>query len=113
MGGQNLNTQTGGVKPMSIAGRVVSERERLTGMNAAERAWRKKWLHDQVLHPNEPQYVLAERKEMLNPIRRLYRAPLDFIFEKGVAKFTVSSLNKLAFLYSIKFIQAVIIEVTY
>lgn len=95
-GGTNLNTQTGGVKPMNIAGRVVSERERLNGMTAAERAWRKKWLHDQVLHPNEPQYVLTERKEMLNPIRRFYRAPLDFIFEKGVAKLTVSCLNNLS-----------------
>jgi len=83
MGGGDASmpgSQTAGVKPMSITGRMVRERERLQGMSAEERAWRKKWLKDQVLSPQEPRYVKALEKEMLNPIRRAYRAPLDFIF---------------------------------
>jgi NADH dehydrogenase (ubiquinone) 1 beta subcomplex subunit 6 len=79
--------QTGGVKPMSIAGRVVRERERLSGMSVEERLWRKKWLKDQILSPNEPRYVTALEKEMLNPIRRAYRFPLDFIFHRVLQPF--------------------------
>ncbi|CAL8093231.1 unnamed protein product [Orchesella dallaii] len=73
---------TSGVKPMNVAGRVVRERERLNGMTAEDRAWRKKWLADQVLTPNEPKFVKATQKELLNPIRRFYRYPLDFVFYK-------------------------------
>lgn len=68
---------TGGVKPMSIAGRLVSERERLIGMTDAERAFRKQYLQDQILSPNEPKKVPQIYKELYNPIRRFYRWPLD------------------------------------
>ncbi|CAH1119153.1 unnamed protein product [Phaedon cochleariae] len=70
-------SQTGGVKPMSIAGRYVSERERLLGMTDAERAFRKQWLKDQELSPNEPRKVPEMYKATYNPIRRAYRWPLD------------------------------------
>lgn len=72
--------QTAGVKPMTIAGRTVSERERCLGMTDKERMLRKQWLQDQVLAPNEPVYVEEYWKERFNPIRRLYRKPFDIIF---------------------------------
>lgn len=68
-------SQTGGVTPMAIAGRMVSERERLVGMSAEERAWRAQWLKDQRLAPHEPVHVPELNK--LNPIRRFYSAPLN------------------------------------
>lgn len=70
-------SDTGGVKPMPIAGRYVRERERLLGMTDAERAFRKQWLKDQELSPNEPRVVPELKKELMNPIRRFYRWPLD------------------------------------
>ena len=75
-------SQTAGVKPMTIAGRVADERERCLGMSATERAWRKQWLKDQVLAANEPVHVEEYYKERTNPIRRFYRKPLDVIFTK-------------------------------
>ncbi|XP_018565557.1 uncharacterized protein LOC108906705 [Anoplophora glabripennis] len=72
-------SQTGGVKPMSITGRLTSERERLLGMTDEERAFRKQWLKDQELSPNEPRKVPEMYKATYNPIRRLYRAPLDLL----------------------------------
>lgn len=69
-------SDTGGVKPMAIAGRMVRERERLIGMTSDERAWRKQWLKDQELH-HGPCKVPALERELNNPIKRLYRAPLD------------------------------------
>ncbi|GBP96052.1 hypothetical protein EVAR_63151_1 [Eumeta japonica] len=72
--------QTAGVKPMTITGRMASQRERCLGMTDTERAWRKQWLQDQILAPNEPVHVEEYWKERLNPIRRFYRAPLDMIF---------------------------------
>lgn len=74
--------QTAGVKPMTIAGRVASERERCIGMTDAERAWRKQWLQDQVLASNEPVHVEEYWRERTNPIRRFYRKPLDVLFTK-------------------------------
>ncbi|EFA10794.1 uncharacterized protein ND-B17 [Tribolium castaneum] len=70
-------SQTGGVKPMSIAGRFNSERERLLGMTDEERAFRKQWLKDQELAPSEPRPVPEMYKATYNPIRRAYRWPLD------------------------------------
>lgn len=63
-----------------IAGRMVNERERLVGMTDAERAWRAQWLKDQHLSPSEPKIVPGLVKEHTNPIRRMYRFPLDTIF---------------------------------
>ncbi|XP_076253230.1 NADH dehydrogenase (ubiquinone) B17 subunit [Rhynchophorus ferrugineus] len=70
-------SQTGGVKPMSIAGRMISERERLLGMTDAERAWRMQWLKDQRLSPNEPRNVPEMRTALYNPFRRAFRWPMD------------------------------------
>ncbi|XP_001356168.2 uncharacterized protein ND-B17 [Drosophila pseudoobscura] len=69
-------SDTGGVKPMAIAGRMVRERERLIGMTGDERAWRKQWLKDQELH-HGARKVPALELELNNPIKRFYRAPLD------------------------------------
>jgi NADH dehydrogenase (ubiquinone) 1 beta subcomplex subunit 6 len=80
----------GGVKPMSITGRMVRERERLQGMTPAERAWRQKWLKDQVLTPNEPVFIKELEKDYYNPIRRFYRAPLNFIFHRVLEPYIVS-----------------------
>jgi len=77
-----MESATGGVKPMSIAGRHVNERERLSGMTAEERAWRQKWLKDQVLSTNEPKLIKTNTPDLMNPIRRFYRAPLDMLFFK-------------------------------
>lgn len=74
---------TGGVKPMSIAGRYMSERERLAGMTPEERMFRKQWLKDQELAPNEPRFVPEMYKARYNPIRRFYRWPLD-TFAKAI-----------------------------
>lgn len=73
-------SQTGGVKPMAIAGRMVSERERLFGMSTAERAWRAQWLKDQHLAPHEPVYVPELINAKINPIRRFYQAPLNKLY---------------------------------
>ncbi|XP_018324737.2 uncharacterized protein LOC108736705 [Agrilus planipennis] len=70
-------SETGGVKPMSIAGRFIRERERLLGMSDEERKWRAQWLKDQQLTPNEPKHVPELYKEKYNFIRRAYKAPLD------------------------------------
>ncbi|KAK7866421.1 hypothetical protein R5R35_008948 [Gryllus longicercus] len=75
-----MASPTGGVKPIPIEGRLARERERLMGMTEAERQWRMKWLKDQELAPNEPRVVPEIRKELMNPIRRLYRLPLDTAF---------------------------------
>lgn len=73
----NPSTHTGGVKPMSIAGRMVSERERLFGMSDAERAWRAQWLKDQHLAPDEPLHNPEYYKQRYSGFRRFYRAPFD------------------------------------
>lgn len=73
-------SQTGGVRPMAIAGRTVSERERLLGMTTEERAWRAQWLKDQHLAPHEPVYVPELINSRINPIRRFYQAPLNKVY---------------------------------
>ncbi|XP_071057385.1 uncharacterized protein [Onthophagus taurus] len=71
------SSPTGGVMPMDLAGRLARERERLLGMTDAERAFRKQYLKDQELAHGEPKFVPELYRETVNPIRRLYRAPLD------------------------------------
>ena len=79
----NPETPVSASKPMAIAGRMVSERERLLGMTDAERAWRAQWLKDQVLAPDEPVVPKGYYEERYNVIRRFYRAPLN-AFEKAL-----------------------------
>ncbi|XP_045473065.1 uncharacterized protein LOC123679695 [Harmonia axyridis] len=70
-------SSTGGVKPMTIQGRLVRERERLVGMTDEERAFRAKFLKAQILSPNEPRVVPELYAEYNNPIRRFYKYPLN------------------------------------
>ena len=79
-------SSTGGVIGTSIKGRFQFERERLgPDFTENERQWRIKWYRDQHLHPNEPVKAAQEamQRELLNPLRRLYRIPFDWI-EKHV-----------------------------
>uniref|UniRef100_A0A6V7HZ84 Uncharacterized protein n=1 Tax=Bracon brevicornis TaxID=1563983 RepID=A0A6V7HZ84_9HYME len=71
------HSYTGGVKPMTITGRMIFERERCIGMSAEERAWRAQWLKDQVLAPDEPKFNPEYYKQRYNILRRFYRAPMD------------------------------------
>lgn len=73
---QRVASDSGGVAPMTISGRVALERERLIGMSSEERAWRKQWMKDLQLH-NEPVCVPELENKFYNPIRRFYRMPLD------------------------------------
>ncbi|XP_046388109.1 NADH dehydrogenase [ubiquinone] 1 beta subcomplex subunit 6 [Ischnura elegans] len=75
-----MASPTGGVRPFPIEGRVGRERERLMGMTDEERAWRKQWLKDQELTPREPLYQSEDHPDLINPIRRVYRFPLDKAF---------------------------------
>ncbi|XP_068975184.1 uncharacterized protein ND-B17 [Bombus flavifrons] len=68
---------TGGVKPMSIGGRLVSERERLIGMTQEEREWRARYLRSQILAPEEPLRTDEYYRHYYNPLRRFYRIPLN------------------------------------
>jgi NADH dehydrogenase (ubiquinone) 1 beta subcomplex subunit 6 len=80
-------SESGGVKVMGIQGRMSSERERMLGMTESERAWRAKWVKDQILH-DEPIIPPNYYKERYNVIRRFYRAPLDKL-EATLTPFTV------------------------
>lgn len=68
---------TGGVKPFPIETRLGSIRERLLGMTDEERAYRKQWVKDQELCPNEPREVPELYKKQHNIFRRAYRFPLN------------------------------------
>ncbi|XP_055713546.1 uncharacterized protein LOC129807951 [Phlebotomus papatasi] len=81
MASSGMSSETGGVKPMAIGGRLVRERERLFGMSDAERAWRKQFLKDQILAPHEPVHVPQYYREITNPIRRFYQWPLNKLWE--------------------------------
>lgn len=89
------SSDTGGVKPMTIQGRMARERERCIGMTDAERAWRSQWLKDQILTEREPVYVKELHQQFRNPIRRFYMQPLDkFILEPLIPKI-VNILHKI------------------
>ncbi|CAG9771451.1 unnamed protein product [Ceutorhynchus assimilis] len=70
-------SDTGGVKPMSIEGRLNTERERLFEMSDEERAYRNQWLKDQILSPEEPKQVPEFYKATHNIFKRFYRWPLN------------------------------------
>lgn len=76
-----MASPTGGVKPFSIETELYRERERLRGMTDEERSWRAKWIKDQVLSPCEPVHVPELERELRNPIKRLYRKPLDLVYK--------------------------------
>lgn len=65
---------------MSIEGPFANERERLSGdFTAADRAYRRQYLKDQELAPDEPQVVPELEQAFKNPIRRFYRKPMDML----------------------------------
>lgn len=85
-------SDTGGVKPMTIGGRMVRERERCIGMTNEERAWRAQWLKDQILTKREPVYVKELHDQFRNPIRRLYMRPLDTLILEPLIPKVVSTI---------------------
>ncbi|CAK9830682.1 hypothetical protein ANTRET_LOCUS7811 [Anthophora retusa] len=78
------SSDTSGVKAMNIGGRLVKERERLIGMTDDERAWRARYLKSLNLAPDEPVIPKDYYKEYYNPLRRMYRIPLN-AFEAALA----------------------------
>jgi len=70
-------TETGGVLPIDLEGRHRFVRQRLTNMTDEERAFRRKFLHDQHLSQDEPVLVPEMYEELYNPIRRAFRAPMN------------------------------------
>uniref|UniRef100_A0A0N5AFD7 NADH dehydrogenase [ubiquinone] 1 beta subcomplex subunit 6 n=1 Tax=Syphacia muris TaxID=451379 RepID=A0A0N5AFD7_9BILA len=64
---------------MSLELHMGDERVRASGLTPAEKEWRIKWVKDQRLHPDEPIHVDAVYRQ-LNPIRRIYRWPLDKLY---------------------------------
>lgn len=83
-------SETGGVLPIDLEGRHRFVRQRLTNMNDEERAFRRKFLHDQHLSQDEPIYVPEMYEELYNPIRRAFRAPMN-VFETFLATKIVST----------------------
>lgn len=84
MGEKIPASDTGGVKPMSITGRMVRERERCIGMTDDERKWRAQWLKDQELTAREPVFVKEYQDALRNPIRRFYQFPMDIVRDRLV-----------------------------
>lgn len=81
-----VSSPSGGVDLVQLKGRFRNERPRLgPDFTEEDRQWRIKWHQSQEMHHSEPFYVPALQKVNLNPIRRLYRAPLD-ILENALAK---------------------------
>lgn len=94
---REMASETGGVKAFSIQGRLYRERERLAGMTDKERAWRRQWIRDQHLAPDEPRFVPEMHKELYNPIRRAYWKPLDAIFKALEPVLVSSFVRKISF----------------
>ena len=68
-------------RPMSLEGPYDNERVRLDGsMTDLDRKWRKQWLKDQELSHHEPRPIPESQR--MNPIRRAYRFPLNYVFSK-------------------------------
>jgi NADH dehydrogenase (ubiquinone) 1 beta subcomplex subunit 6 len=82
-------SETGGVLPIDLEGRHRFVRQRLTNMTDEERAFRRKFLHDQHIHEDEPVVVPEIYQELYNPIRRAYRMPMD-AFQEFLAPRIVS-----------------------
>lgn len=68
-------SDTGGVSPIFLEGRERYVAERMRGMTPERRAYRKQWLHDQILSPREPVYVEQLYTELNNPFRRFFNYP--------------------------------------
>jgi NADH dehydrogenase (ubiquinone) 1 beta subcomplex subunit 6 len=83
------SNETGGVLPIDLEGRHRFVRQRLTNMTDEERAFRRKFLHDQHLSHDEPIAVPQIYNELYNPIRRAFKFPMnvfqDFLTPKIVS----------------------------
>lgn len=77
-------SETGGALPIDLEGRHRNVRQRLTNMNDEERAFRRKFLHDQHIAPDEPIHVPEIYNELYNPLRRAFRAPMN-VFQNMLA----------------------------
>ncbi|CAH1390314.1 unnamed protein product [Nezara viridula] len=66
---------------MSLETELCRERERLRGMTDEERRWRAQWVKDQILSDCEPVEVCELQRELTNPIKRFYRAPLNAVYK--------------------------------
>lgn len=86
--------ETGGVLPIDLEGRHRFVRQRLTNMTDEERAFRRKFIHDQHLGQDEPVFVPEIYQELYNPIRRAFRAPMN-AFQKILEPKIVSELPQL------------------
>lgn len=84
-------TETNGALPIDLEGRHRFVRQRLTNMTDEERAFRRKFLHDQHISEDEPVFVPQIYEELHNPIRRAFRAPMN-VFENFLAPKIVSIL---------------------
>lgn len=82
-------TETNGALPIDLEGRHRFVRQRLTNMTDEERAFRRKFLHDQHLGQDEPVFVPEIYEELYNPIRRAFRAPMN-VFQNVLAPKIVS-----------------------
>jgi len=75
------------------------ERARLPfRMTNEERLWRKQWLQDQVLAPDEPKYVPNLHKIHKNPIRYRWMVFWDGLFNKlrpALVDFSFSSIESI------------------
>lgn len=89
--------ETGGVLPIDLEGRHKFVRQRLTNMTEEERAFRRKYLHDQHLGQDEPVAVPEMYQELYNPFRRAFRAPMN-VFQK----FLDTKIVKLKFIVNPK-----------
>lgn len=87
------SNETGGVLPIDLEGRHRFVRQRLTNMTDEERAFRRKFLHDQHLSHDEPVAVPEMYEELYNPIRRAFRAPMN-LFQEFLVPKIVSVLFK-------------------
>lgn len=83
------STETSGTLPIDLEGRHRFVRQRLTNMTDEERAFRRKFLHDQHLSQDEPVAVPEIYEQLNNPIRRAFRAPMN-IFQEFLAPKIVS-----------------------
>ena len=74
------SSATGGVIPMGLASRFSKERARLTPeFTDVWRKWRIQYIKDQELHPSEPRTVPQLYQEFNNPLRRMYKAPMNWV----------------------------------
>lgn len=81
---------------MSIEGPYHHERDRVSWSDA-DRQWRKQWIKDQILHPDEPRRVPELEKATRNPIRRFFAVPSAMLYRFLEPK--VVSLKLLFFFY--------------